>query len=472
MKMLQNKALNQIFYGAQGAGKTYYAIDEALNILNFGIVKPCREDFSSESEFEKAFAEWQDNYQDEWYDGMLDSSRIRAESIKRGLIKPKSDDDLISSRACVMALFEYFRQRGQISLIEPANHRCEWQYLLEYTHSAIGEVRDGALKKIVLQASKMREFEYAFAEICARIENGTLSEISSKEHGRSIGLRVENGEIAAYWRGGDGDRVAIDKSALRRLFETLDENGFYELNTLEELSQIAPDSASLIHNPTPYWAILNHYFCEMLPHICIIELRDANMLLSQGLDSAFAPSRRAGGFQPMSVLMPLSDERLMIPDNLHLIIISKRKASTINFAQYHIKPEPQLLDEIFVDGIDEVDGNGENKTKTLSKLITKLNNSLEKEGLENFCMGQGVFFQNATLCLERNENGEIIEWYEISEQRVRDVLTKYIAPTIMPRFIYDSDIKKIHEGLLGALSVIGIENGEIDERWDIRKACE
>ncbi len=383
-----NMPLNQILYGPPGTGKTYRTMAQSIQIIDRkvpegrGNLKRRYRELVSEGRI--AFTTFHQSFS---YEDFVEG--IRADT-KDGVIsyKVKPGVFLQTSRAAQLSLAEVVASQQNTT---PTESRSDYDQVFEEYREQVEQKLEAG--PFVLETSTGKEME--------AVEITTQGNLNLRHSGYS-------------------KKYTVSKARLKKLWQRFDQ--------IEDIQNVHRDIRDTIGgaNTTAYWVVFNDFKrfeadFEMVPadegetavseadldkidfgkldsdqlatadrYVLIIdEINRGNIARILGeLITLLEPSKRLGADDEQRVILPYSKGLFGVPPNLYLIgtmNTADRSIARLDTAlrrRFHFKevlPDPQILGEVHVSGVD------------LVQLLTTLNQRIEYLFDRDHTLGHAYF---------------------------------------------------------------------------------
>jgi hypothetical protein len=420
-QMTVNRAisLNQILYGPPGTGKTYATKAQAVAILDGALP-------NTRSAINQRYQELVRDkritfvtfHQSSTYEDFVEGIKpVMGADEEEGDLRYQIEDGIFK-RMCVEATYEFVKRQNK--------------------EQAAGKTLDFSQRLDQL----LNQFQQ-------QLDDGAQIEIPQRSRQQ---IRVE--EISKQGnfilRHVDGDRTyTVSQNRLEKLFNAIDD--------FDQIPNIYAYFRSIIggSNASAYWAILNQLYqqeattpasaeqsssvvdyaikqqafyrmnwqeasdAEVLPKYLMIidEINRGNVAAIFGeLITLLEEDKRGGKEEYLSVSLPYSKEKLVVPPNLYLIgtmntadrsVEALDTALRRRFSFTEVEPQPGLLAEIEIDGLN------------LADMLRTINHRIELLLDKDHCIGHAYFMDIA----KADEPGRALR--EVFAQKVLPLLEEY-----------------------------------------------
>lgn len=363
-------ALNQIFFGPPGTGKTYATIAAALEIL--------------------------------------DPTFLKANATNRQALKQRFDAFVTAGDVRFVTFHQSFSYED---FVEGLRADTDENGHLRYT------VVPGVLKSLCRQmAAGYKAFRVGdqFGKYRVSYASADVVEIE-KPNGKKVefGMNVLNGLAGHVVAGDIATQDIRDKSWDSKLegsvFDPFTVNGYQNLIPAMVEHMIGQNPLSLL--------AADKHAAQDAPTVLIIdEINRGNISRIFGeLITLIEPSKRAGAAEALEVILPYSKERFSVPATVHIIgtmntadrsLASMDIALRRRFTFIEVPPNPQLLEEVEIEGI------------AIDELLSVMNERIALLLDRDHCLGHAYF-----MPLQHDRSLERLE--SIFKQQILPLLQEY-----------------------------------------------
>ncbi|WP_426111950.1 McrB family protein [Pseudomonas sp. DSP3-2-2] len=417
-------SLNQIFFGPPGTGKTYATIEATLEIL--------------------------------------DPVYLAAHRNERAALKRRFDELADTGDVCFVTFHQSFSYEDFVEGLR-ADSGDDGQ--LRYS------VVPGVFKSLCARQRTFRPFRlgdaYGTGYEVIYASDDVVELKKPKGNRLEIGMRMLRGLANAVLMKkidiSDLRDQSWDKKVENSTFDPFLVNGYKNFLPSMVEHMIGAQEGGLFE-PTPTSA------SETAKVLIIDEINRGNISRIFGeLITLIEPSKRAGAPEALEVTLPYSKERFSVPGNVHLIgtmNTADRSLATLDialrrrFTFVEVPPNPELLDEVLVEGV------------AIDELLSVMNQRIAALLDRDHCLGHAYFMPlKSEPTLERLEGifrQQILpllqEYFFEDWQRIQWVLNDQ-RKTIENRFLLQPNQD------LNVLFGESVTVNQNNERWEINSAA-